>query len=135
MRILLPWFWRVYYFTSPGLDFAGYCFLISIPGVGKINNIYDEVVRLLTADAKYRDSDSKLVARIWNDELCREELSPDQLSSYKFLCLYATDKLTSAESITRARRRAQENYAALRGESYKERHIYTEEVKQELRRL
>lgn len=88
---------------------------------GKITDLYEVVKKLLEAHPKYRDSDEKLVARIIADDLEKRGIDIKQISAYKFLCMYAECKLVKTESVTRARRRVQEENPSLRGTRYVER--------------
>lgn len=97
----------------------------------KIVAIHPKVKHLLTTEPKYRDSDEKLVARIWNDEL-REK----NLTAYEFFCLYAKNEVTNSDSITRARRKVQQEFPALRGATWQQRQTKeTEDTKHELQKL
>jgi hypothetical protein len=88
--------------------------------------IKDRVYELLLSDAKYRNSDKKLVVAIW-----RQELSPELRGA--FLTAYENGKLTPADTITRCRRKLQETIPALRGTMWNKRHEMEEEVKNQLR--
>jgi hypothetical protein len=81
----------------------------------------DEIKRLLTNDKRLRDSDSKLIARFWNNELERKGIDTKDMTAYEFLCLFAQSKLHNVEGITRMRRKVQEENEDLRGDMYKER--------------
>ena len=50
----------------------------------------------------------------------------------EFCILYSTDKLTDAQTITRARRQLQMKNPELRGEKYKDRMANQEKVKEDL---
>lgn len=97
--------------------------------------MYEIVVSLLEVGDKYRDDDNKLVVRIWWDELLKRGLIPDQMTASEMLVLYRDGKLSNADSITRARRKAQEERPHLRGASYVARQHKTEDVKAEIREL
>lgn len=101
----------------------------------KITKIYDIVLNLLKADEKYRNSDNKLVVRIWYDEMYKIGKNPKSLSFTDFLTFYRDEKLTSADSITRARRKVQEEHPELRGYKYNHRQAHTEDVKAEIRQI
>lgn len=102
--------------------------------VSKIRFTKEKVIRLLESDAKYRDNDEILVARYWWDELkILNEFSDNSWNTVKdFLVIYAEGKLTTADVITRARRKAQEEIPHLRGAKWNERHKESEEVKKEI---
>lgn len=107
--------------------------------MNKITPVYDRVKHLLEKYLSYRDSDYKLVSNIWWNELfgnvavnrenCKMEL-------FDFLMKYSNADVTPADSITRARRKVQEEYPHLRGETYKQRKLKeAENVKEEIRGL
>lgn len=100
-----------------------------------ILNIHDEVLKLLTEHKHLRDSDDKLVATIWKFELQKMGLNPTQFSAFKLLDMYAKGQLTNPQSITRSRRKAQEENEELRGENYAKRHAHQETIKDEIRQL
>jgi hypothetical protein len=91
--------------------------------------IKDKVISLLTADAKYREDDNKLIARIWY----QESLLLNCSTSVDLLTALAKGKLTSPESIRRSRQKVQEEIPGLRGKNYKirqeEANQFTEELK------
>lgn len=103
--------------------------------MSRLTKTYDTVIHQLRRDEKYRDNDNLLVVKIWWHELENLGYDPKNLSAYDFMCLYRDDKLTVADTITRARRKAQENFPELRGKSYEPRQQETEAVKQELKLL
>ena len=83
------------------------------------------VKKILTDKAPTKDNDSLLLAYFW-----QRELSGNTDNVLKAL---ATGMLSSAESITRCRRKVQEKYPELRGNSWKKRHnTYEDTVKREI---
>jgi hypothetical protein len=91
--------------------------------VGKeIEKLVEMVTRLLIGDPRLRDSDKKLSARVWLEQL-RGIDKLKKMTAYDFLVLYTDDSapLYSQESIGRARRLIQEHNPELRGQKYKER--------------
>ena len=100
----------------------------------EIKQIRDVVKQLLTENPIYRDSDKKLSAQIWQRQVGgKDELK--KMSAYDFLCMYVEDKggkLTSQESIGRARRKLQNEYEELQGVKYKKKKAHTKEVKKAL---
>jgi hypothetical protein len=87
----------------------------------KINPTKDRVKLLLEHNEHLRDSDDKLVASIWLIDINKLRYNAKDLNSFDFMKLYSEGKLTSADSITRCRRKLQEEHVHLRGETYKER--------------
>jgi len=72
-----------------------------------------------------RDSDHKLVAWVWREEI-KEHWGDDIIN------LLNMDKLTNWESISRCRRLLQAENEELRGDNWKERHEKSVEVAMEL---
>jgi hypothetical protein len=103
--------------------------------MSKINTVYDFVFSQLVKAERYRDDDNLLVVSIWWEELAKMGYDGRNLSAYDFMNLYKSQKLTSSDTITRARRKIQEENPDLRGKSYQSRQAKTEDVKQELRLL
>lgn len=101
---------------------------------GKLKTAFDKVKMYLEQDAVYRDSDEKLVSRYQNDELGGDDESK-KITAYAFLVKHARGEVTSADIITRARRKVQEldENAHLRGKKWYKRHnIAAPEIKDEL---
>lgn len=97
-----------------------------------MQNIQDEVRRILTDVPYTRDNDKKLTAIYWYWELEREGLDWMELSTQNFLAIYSGEGLTDAQTITRLRRQLQMKYPELRGEKYKARMANQEKVKEDL---
>jgi len=81
----------------------------------------EEIKILLTNDERLRDSDAKLIARFWTNELKRKNIDTQDITAHEFLLMYATNKLHNVEGLTRMRRKVQEENEHLRGKFYKER--------------
>ena len=94
--------------------------------------IKDDVFDLLTKFPETRDSDDKLIAAIWSRELRQQNIDSTSRSAKELLKMIAKGELTAPESITRCRRKTQEEHHELRGEKYKQRQDKQEEVKEEL---
>lgn len=91
----------------------------------EIKELHALVKKLLTNYAHLRDSDQKLVANIWY-----YELNGAELSAKEFIGLIANKKLTNYDSITRARRKVQEEFEELRGSNYTKRKEQESEVRE-----
>lgn len=93
----------------------------------------DKVIHLLKRKAEYKDDDEKLVAAFWFNEV-RDKYKNDTkaMTAYDFLDLYSRGGLTSADVITRARRKAQEENKELRGKKWAERQHEEKEVRQHI---
>jgi len=104
--------------------------------VPKIKSTKDKVIRIITSvnNSKCRDNDERLVAVFWWNEIHEKKLSlnPNGLTIVDFLQMYSEGKLTSADIITRARRKAQEENPELRGSKWKERHDEEKLVRDEI---
>ena len=98
----------------------------------KIFKQKDIVTKLLNEYPELRDNDSRLVANVWLHELQGLELNHNKISAGKFLHLYATGQLTASDSITRLRRKLQEENIELRGEKYNKRQNRVTNVQMEL---
>ena len=101
----------------------------------KIGTKKQEIYNLLVNDAKLRDNDNMLIAEIWRQEVAEiDEAKPKSILSNNLgvLDYLGGGDLTSPESITRCRRKIQQENPSLRGEKYNARHKEQEEVKQEL---
>jgi|TARA_R110002012_G_scaffold299516_1_gene498665 hypothetical protein len=79
----------------------------------------EEIEKLLTIDERLRDSDSKLIARFWANELSAKNIDINKISAYDFLSMYATNQLHNTEGLARMRRKVQEENKHLRGKYYK----------------
>ena len=81
------------------------------------NKTTDQVEYFMRKWPKLKDDDNRLCANIWAKEL--EDLVFVEKSNIKdFLKLYASNKLTSAPSIKRARAKLQEEFPKYRGKKY-----------------
>jgi len=89
------------------------------------------VEKLLREKKELQDNDRLLVLNVWSKEepLLREK----NYTFIKFAKLYLSKKFTSPDSITRARRKAQEINPELRGESYYKRQNNQKNVIEKLR--
>ena len=104
--------------------------------------LQETVREILTLNPEARDCDRMLTAMVWSQEM-RLELNtkPEATTEFKsryvnwylaqFLNNYARGKYTLADSITRARRKLQEEDKTLRGKNWYKRKGRAEEVRQE----
>ena len=91
------------------------------------------VFYLLQKFSHLRDSDEKLIATIWRQELLNKGFDLNNISAMEFLKMFADGKLTNYESVGRCRRKIQQENADLRGETYKDRQEKTTEIKEQLK--
>ena len=87
----------------------------------EVLNITDTVLHLLKIDPKCRDSDRRLIVKVW--EIQNEDLSYG-ISFKEFSSDFRRGGYASTESIRRSRQKIQEHNPELRGRNY--------EIRQEL---
>lgn len=92
-----------------------------------------EIHQLLKDYPKLRDSDLSLVAQVWNDEMWYAGHDVNRMRATEFIDRVFLGEVTPPETITRIRRKLQQENPELRGEKYKKRHAAQEDVKEELR--
>jgi hypothetical protein len=78
-----------------------------------------EVVKQLLIDKPHlRDSDNKLIATYWFNELKEKQIDPNKINGLEFMQMFASNKLTNIKTIERMRRKLQEECPELRGKAY-----------------
>ena len=78
-----------------------------------------EVVKQLLIDTPHlRDSDNKLIATYWFNELKEKQINPNKINGLEFMQMFANSKLTNIKTIERMRRKLQEECPELRGKLY-----------------
>lgn len=97
----------------------------------KIIRLVDRVTGLLTAKADLRDNDRRLTCNIW----WKSVSNPELLMFEDFINLYIKGKIPESDSITRCRRKIQQENEDLRGESWDLRHGLEDAIKDELREI
>ena len=73
-------------------------------------DLKDRIKQILINNSKARESNNILMASIWNEDIGGGHILN--------LVTLASDKLTSWDSATRAKRKLQEEHPELRGQSY-----------------
>jgi len=91
----------------------------------KVDNIREVVKDLLFHNVYLRDSDDKLVARIWRREC-------ENYGSFDIIGLLNLGKLSQYKTISRQRRLLQKKYPELRGSLYQERRKLQDPVKEDI---
>lgn len=99
-----------------------------------LKDVKSVVEELLIKNPKTRDSDNLLVATYYFYETGGKDVLQNQ-SAYDFLKNMSNGSLTSFESISRARRRIQEQNPLLRGNNYKERKESSKEIRENIKNL
>ena len=97
----------------------------------KIINLLDQVTMLLTKKSHLRDSDRRLICNIW----WKAAPHPELLMFEDFIALYIKGKIPESDSITRCRRKVQEDNKELRGESWDLRHGLEDAIKEEIKEI
>jgi len=98
----------------------------------KLFSAIDEVEIFLTKYPILRDNDERLMANIWVKYIGQNEL--DDMDAKDLLASLANKLLPSYESISRCRRKLQEDCPNLRGEKWKARHERSEEIRKSINR-
>lgn len=90
--------------------------------MSELLDIKNIVVKLLTESSLYRDNDKALVCKVWEYQLSKIGKNIYDLKTNDFFICYLENILTNSDTITRARRKAQEEIIGLRGVNYDNRH-------------
>jgi len=94
----------------------------------KIFNLATEVQHALQKHPVLRDDDNRLIANIWFKRLP----TIDELSGREVLMIIAKGKLPSFESISRCRRKIQQEDKSLRGELWDKRHQIAKDIRKSI---
>ena len=97
----------------------------------KIINLADKIIKLLTIRPHLRDNDRRLTCNIW----WKSVSNPELLTFEDFIKLYIKGKVPESDSITRCRRKVQEEIKELRGESWDLRHGLEDAIREEIKEL
>ena len=96
-----------------------------------MKNMLDKVVNLLTEHPSLRDSDERLTANIWYNHT----KNIDEIDAITLLSRFAEGKLPSYESISRCRRKIQEEKPELRGKKWAKRHSKQKIIKEQIKEI
>ena len=96
-----------------------------------MKNMLDKVINLLTKHPSLRDSDERLTANIWYNNIKNVK----EINAITLLSRFAEGKLPSYESISRCRRKVQEEKPELRGKKWFKRHTKQAIIKQEVKEI
>jgi hypothetical protein len=100
----------------------------------KLSKTKEKVITLLQQHPHLRDSDERLVATFWMNEAGgKEEL--ERMTSLEFFMKYVEGVYTSSDSITRMRRKVQEDNESLRGQTYYKRQKLEKEFREEIKHV
>lgn len=101
--------------------------------INQMDKNKDKVMYLLKKHPHLRDDDLKLISTIWYHEAGLKET--ETMTAFEFLQKFSLGSFTHPESIRRVRAKIQEQYADLRGKSYKSRQEESESFKQQITTL
>jgi hypothetical protein len=101
--------------------------------IREMSLVKDRVKALLSDYPHLRDSDNKLIANIWAQDLKKMGLGSVDTRAFYFLSLYADGLLTNAETIRRVRQKIQEENPELRGTVNDLRREQGESVRKEIK--
>jgi len=96
-----------------------------------MKNMLDKVVNLLTEHPSLRDSDERLAANIWYNNI----KNVDEIDAITLLSQFAEGRLPSYESISRCRRKIQEEKPELRGKKWAKRHSKQKIIKEQIKEI
>lgn len=101
-----------------------------------MKGIKEDIKELLLKNENYRDSDEKLIAAYYyNYHLRKDEYTAQTKTALEFLKDLANGKFPSPDTITRVRRKLQEQDENLRGKKYVKRHDLESETRKEIKNL
>lgn len=104
--------------------------------MSELENIKGIVIKFLKENPVLRDNDKALVCKIWEYQLKQTGKNIFSIKINDFFQIYTTNQLTSSDTITRARRKAQETFPELRGLNYeKKQFLFQEGIKKEIASL
>lgn len=93
--------------------------------------IEHRIIKWLTDHPELRDSDDRLVANMWAEDMGGSHELKVQ-TAMTFLKKYAAGELTMSDSITRIRRKIQQERPELRGKTYKMRNAHEHKIETDL---
>jgi len=96
-----------------------------------MKNMLNKVVNLLTEHPSLRDSDERLAANIWYNNI----KNVDEIDAITLLSQFAEGRLPSYESISRCRRKIQEEKPELRGKKWAKRHSKQKIIKEQIKEI
>jgi hypothetical protein len=85
-------------------------------------NIKERLMEIMKAIPETKDNDQLLLANVWLKELATAKIDAKKMSAFDFILQFSKDKWTNSESVTRCRRKIQEEMPQFRGKSWKSRH-------------
>jgi len=100
----------------------------------KILKVKPIVLEILKTNLESRDDDNILILNVWEKQFKIETKKIDEFNNYiEFKHLLLNGRLSPPESITRSRRKLQEDNIELRGKLYDERQKQEKIIKNQLK--
>ena len=96
-----------------------------------MKDVLNRVINLLTKHPSLRDSDERLTANIWYNSTKNVK----EIDALTLLSRFAEGKLPSYESISRCRRKVQEEKPELRGKKWEKRHTRQKIIKEQIKEI
>ena len=103
--------------------------------IGKNKDLVKSLLASGGTEKVFRNNDNKLIAIVWHKLLEKVDIDSKEISGWTLLTHLGKGDLPTPESITRCRRKLQEEIPALRGTTWEKRHKKQDAVKQELKTL
>ena len=96
--------------------------------MNEIIKVKEEVKYLLSILPPLRDDDKLLSYQLWWNRVMEMKLNPIDIKWVEFMKLLSDGNLPSMDSISRARRKLQQEFPDLRGKLWEKRHNLEKEV-------
>ena len=103
--------------------------------IGKNKDLVKSLLASGGSEKVFRNNDNKLIAMIWHKLLEKGGINSKEITGWNLLTHLSKGDLPTPESITRCRRKLQEEIPTLRGTTWEKRHKKQDAVKQELKTL
>jgi len=100
----------------------------------KMKSIKDDVREIMKLSEDYKNNDSKLIAMYYYKKYGGKDVFETK-SAMDFLKGFAKGQFPLPDSITRVRRKLQEQEPELRGDAYKKRHSNEADVRKNINKL
>lgn len=95
-------------------------------------DLKEQIAYVMAADPRTMDDDHLLSVIVWHNHLKQEGFDIMNTSAYHFMQMYRDKQLPNHDTITRIRRKLQEEHVELRGKKYVERQLKQDKVKKDL---
>lgn len=105
-----------------------------MPIIKKMKTIKADVRELLELKKEYRDSDSRLITAFYYRKCGGKKYFANK-TALEFLYAIAYGKLPLPDTITRVRRRLQEQDPSLRGNDYQKRKMHQKDVRENIKNV